>query len=63
MIQIKMSLDFFLVLTGWDSDVASFLLLLHILPPQHMKKKSLKISASQAMGHLVVFHKVCTGPQ
>eukprot|EP00064_Thunnus_orientalis_P006351 superscaffoldBa00000657_g6368 len=40
----------------WGSDMASFLLLLHILPPQPMKK-TLKISTSQAMGHLVVFHK------
>ncbi len=43
----------------WDSDTASFQLLLHILPPQPSKKKKLKISATQAMDHLVVFHKVC----
>ncbi|XP_073320372.1 uncharacterized protein [Pagrus major] len=43
----------------WDSDMASFLLLLHILPPQPTKKKTQKISAAQAMGHLVVFHKSC----
>lgn len=41
----------------WDSDTASVLLLLHILPPQPSKKKKLKISATQAMNHLVVFHK------
>ncbi|KAF5883276.1 uncharacterized protein DAT39_022964, partial [Clarias magur] len=41
----------------WDSDMASFLLLLHILPPQPSKKKTQKISAAQAMDHLVVFHK------
>ncbi|XP_056331620.1 uncharacterized protein LOC130243470 isoform X1 [Danio aesculapii] len=41
----------------WDSDMASFLLLLHILPPQPSKKKKQKISAAQAMEHLVVFHK------
>ncbi|XP_075315188.1 uncharacterized protein LOC142375144 [Odontesthes bonariensis] len=43
----------------WDSDMASFLLLLHILPPQPAKKRMLKISAAQAMDHLVVFHKSC----
>ncbi|XP_071357558.1 uncharacterized protein [Trachinotus anak] len=43
----------------WDSDMASFLLLLHILPPQPTKKKTQKISAAQAMDHLVVFHKSC----
>ncbi|XP_030581778.1 uncharacterized protein LOC115777891 [Archocentrus centrarchus] len=43
----------------WDSDMASFLLLLHILPPQPAKKKMLKISAAQAIDHLVVFHKSC----
>ncbi|MEQ2234918.1 hypothetical protein ILYODFUR_036336 [Ilyodon furcidens] len=37
--------------------MASFLLLLHILPPQPTKKKTQKISAAQAMDHLVVFHK------
>ncbi|XP_078145189.1 uncharacterized protein LOC139914508 [Centroberyx gerrardi] len=43
----------------WDSDMASFLLLLHILPPLPTKKKTQKISASQAMDRLVVFHKSC----
>ncbi|KAK3549822.1 hypothetical protein QTP86_014708 [Hemibagrus guttatus] len=43
----------------WDSDMVSFLLLLHILPPQPSKKKTQKISASQAIDHLVVFHKSC----
>lgn len=53
----------FLLPTEWDS--ASFLLLLHILPPQLLKhkKKTQKISAAQAIDQLVVFHKVCTGPQ
>ncbi|MEQ2277031.1 hypothetical protein XENORESO_018326 [Xenotaenia resolanae] len=41
----------------WDSDMASFLLLLHIQPPQPTKKKTQKISTAQAMDHLVVFHK------
>ncbi|XP_023283552.1 uncharacterized protein LOC111670859 isoform X3 [Seriola lalandi dorsalis] len=43
----------------WDSDMASLLLLLHILPPQPSKKRRQKISAAQAMDHLVVFHKSC----
>lgn len=43
--------------------MASFLLLLHILPPQPMKRKTPKISAAQAMDHLVVFHKVRIRPQ
>uniref|UniRef100_UPI003AAFAE01 uncharacterized protein n=1 Tax=Centroberyx gerrardi TaxID=166262 RepID=UPI003AAFAE01 len=43
----------------WDSDMASFLLLLHILPPQPTKKKTQNISASQTMDRLVVFHKSC----
>ncbi|KAK0152197.1 hypothetical protein N1851_006429 [Merluccius polli] len=43
----------------WDSDMASFLLLLHILPTQPTKNKTPKISAAQAMDHLVVFHKSC----
>ncbi|XP_018552123.1 uncharacterized protein LOC108897147 isoform X2 [Lates calcarifer] len=41
----------------WGSDMASFLLLLHILPPQPTKKKTQKIGAAQAMDHIVVFHK------
>ena len=53
----------FLLFTEWDSDMASLLLLLHILPPQPNKKKTQKISAAQAMDHLVVFHKVSTGPR
>ncbi|KAJ8009753.1 hypothetical protein DPEC_G00094800 [Dallia pectoralis] len=43
----------------WDSDMASFLLLLHILPPQPSRKQTQKISPAQAMDHLVVFHKSC----
>ncbi|KAJ8012627.1 hypothetical protein DPEC_G00044840 [Dallia pectoralis] len=43
----------------WDSDMASFLLLLHILPPQPSRKQTQKISRAQAMDHLVVFHKSC----
>ena len=48
----------FLCYLEWDSDMATFLLLLHILPPQSSKKKMQKISAAQAVQHLVVFHKV-----
>ncbi|KAI7814032.1 hypothetical protein IRJ41_006664 [Triplophysa rosa] len=44
---------------GWDSDMASYLLLPHILPPQPSKKKTKKINAAHAMDHLVVFHKSC----
>lgn len=47
----------------WDSDMASLLLLLHILPPQPNKKKTQKISAAQAMDHLVVFYKSCRSLQ
>ncbi|KAG9260186.1 hypothetical protein AMEX_G16206 [Astyanax mexicanus] len=44
----------------WDSDMASLLLLLHILPPQSPgRKKAQKISVRQATDHLVMFHKVC----
>ncbi|GAA6232819.1 uncharacterized protein LOC115361442 [Lates japonicus] len=39
--------------------MASFLLLLHILPPQPTKKKTQKIGVAQAMDHIVVFHKSC----
>lgn len=44
----------------WDSDISSFLLLLHLLSPQASgRKKTHKISISQAVDHLVVFHKAC----
>ncbi|KAI4811648.1 hypothetical protein KUCAC02_014527, partial [Chaenocephalus aceratus] len=44
----------------WDSDMASILLLLHLLSPQPAgKKKTQKISVAQAIDHLVVFHKSC----
>lgn len=43
----------------WDSDISSFLLLLHLLSPQASgRKKIQRISISQAIDHLVVFHKV-----
>ncbi|KAI4792374.1 hypothetical protein KUCAC02_033418, partial [Chaenocephalus aceratus] len=45
----------------WDSDMASILLLLHLLSPQPAgrKKETQKISVAQAIDHLVVFHKSC----
>lgn len=43
---------------GWDSDLASILLLLHLVPPTAQgRKKPGKMSASQAEKHLVVFKK------
>ncbi|XP_055009182.1 uncharacterized protein LOC129408877 [Boleophthalmus pectinirostris] len=43
---------------GWDSDFASILLLLHLVPPTAQgRKKPGKMSASQAEKHLVVFKK------
>nr|XP_023659189.1 uncharacterized protein LOC111839474 [Paramormyrops kingsleyae] len=44
----------------WDSDMASLLFLLHILPPpSHGRKKMQRISACQAVDHVVMFHKSC----
>lgn len=46
--------------SGWDSDMSTLLLLLHILSPQSTgRKRTYKISTSRAMDNLVVFHKVC----
>lgn len=43
---------------GWDSDLASILLLLHLVPPTAQgRKKPGKMSASKAEKHLVVFKK------
>ncbi|XP_014867488.1 PREDICTED: uncharacterized protein LOC106932999 [Poecilia mexicana] len=42
-----------------EYSMASLLLLLHILPPQPGGQKSPKISASDAVERLVVFHKSC----
>lgn len=48
----------------WDSDISSFLLLLHLLSPQASgRKKIQRISISQAIDHLVVFHKACRSIQ
>ncbi|XP_039620886.1 uncharacterized protein LOC120536568 isoform X2 [Polypterus senegalus] len=43
----------------WDSDISSFLLLLHLLPPSAGRKK-VKISPTDAVDRLVHFHKSCT---
>ncbi|KAF7229743.1 transcript variant X1 [Nothobranchius furzeri] len=41
---------------GWDSDLSSILLLLHLIPPSAQgRKRPGKVSASQAEKHLVVF--------
>lgn len=45
--------------TGWDGDLSSLLLLLHLIPPSARgREKPGKVSASQAEKHLVVFKKV-----
>ncbi|KAG9354984.1 hypothetical protein JZ751_001697 [Albula glossodonta] len=42
---------------GWDSDMASVLLLVHLLPPPPGGRKSAKISAREAVDRVVQFHK------
>ncbi|KAK0136752.1 hypothetical protein N1851_027064 [Merluccius polli] len=55
--QVESSADY---LPGWDSDMSTLLLLLHILSPQPAgRKRGHKISASDAIDHLVVFRKSC----
>nr|XP_055061894.1 uncharacterized protein LOC129444903 isoform X3 [Misgurnus anguillicaudatus] len=44
--------------TDWDSDIASMLLLLHLLPPTAGRKRT-KISPSDAVDKMVHFHKSC----
>ncbi|XP_057711898.1 uncharacterized protein LOC130929034 isoform X1 [Corythoichthys intestinalis] len=44
--------------TNWDSDMATLLLLLHLLPPTAGRKR-VKISPSDAVDKLVHFHKSC----
>ncbi|KAM6919917.1 uncharacterized protein PEZ65_011943 [Lycodopsis pacificus] len=44
--------------TNWDSDMASLLLLLHLLPPTAGRKR-IKISPSDAVGKMLLFHKSC----
>ncbi|XP_061884963.1 uncharacterized protein LOC133635730 [Entelurus aequoreus] len=44
---------------GWDSDLSSILLLLHLIPPTALgRKRPGKVSASRAEKHLVVFKKI-----
>ncbi|XP_028313703.1 uncharacterized protein LOC114469961 isoform X2 [Gouania willdenowi] len=45
--------------TTYDKEMASLLLLLYLLPPPPGGPKSPKISASDAVKKLVVFHKSC----
>ncbi|KAI1900224.1 hypothetical protein AGOR_G00047800 [Albula goreensis] len=53
---------------GWDSDMASVLLLVHLLPPPPGGRKSAKISAREAVDRVVQFYKnrmasrQCRGP-
>nr|XP_055043442.1 uncharacterized protein LOC129430313 isoform X2 [Misgurnus anguillicaudatus] len=44
--------------TDWDSDIASVLLLLYLLPPTAGRKRT-KISPSDAVDKMVHFHKSC----
>jgi len=44
--------------SAYDQDMASLLLLIHLLPPAPGGPKSPKISACDAIERLVVFHKV-----
>lgn len=49
---------------SWYSDLASILLLLHLIPPSAQgRKRPGKVSASQAEKHLVVFKKTGTNIQ
>lgn len=44
---------------GWGRDLASIILLLHLIPPSPQgRKRPGKMSASQAEKHLVIFKKV-----
>ncbi|KAM8729083.1 uncharacterized protein AB9X84_026424 [Acanthopagrus schlegelii] len=50
--------------SGWDSDLSSIILLLHLIPPSAQgRKRPGKVSASQAEKHLVVFKKSGTSIQ
>ncbi|XP_065150129.1 uncharacterized protein [Paramisgurnus dabryanus] len=49
---------------GWGRDLASIILLLHLIPPSPQgRKRPGKMSASQAEKHLVIFKKVGTNIQ
>ncbi len=50
---------FFVFFPGWNIDIASILLLLHLIPPSPQgRKRPGKMSASQAEKHLIIFKKV-----
>ncbi|XP_059892875.1 uncharacterized protein LOC132446569 [Gadus macrocephalus] len=49
---------------GWDSDMSAIILLLHLLPPSAQgRKRPGKISASNAVYHLIKFQKTGTSVQ
>ncbi|XP_063735842.1 uncharacterized protein LOC134862083 isoform X3 [Eleginops maclovinus] len=49
---------------GWDSDMSTIILLLHLLPPSAQgRKRPGKISASHAVDHLIKFQKTGTSVQ
>ncbi|XP_029939128.1 uncharacterized protein LOC115381707 [Salarias fasciatus] len=49
---------------GWDSDLSSIILLLHLIPPSAQgRKRPGKVSAAQAEKHLVLFKKNGTSIQ
>ncbi|XP_017265399.3 uncharacterized protein LOC108235699 [Kryptolebias marmoratus] len=49
---------------GWDSDMSAIFLLLHLLPPSAQgRRRPGKMSASQAVDHLIRFLKVGTSVQ
>ncbi|XP_078793026.1 uncharacterized protein LOC144981306 [Oryzias latipes] len=53
-----------IIASGWDSDLSSVILLLHLIPPTAQgRKRPGKVSASQAEKHLVVFKKSGTSIQ
>ncbi|KAK0136654.1 hypothetical protein N1851_027157 [Merluccius polli] len=58
---VKQIIEHAIVVTGWDSDLSSVLLLLHLIPPSAQgRKRPGKVSASQAEKPLVVFKKTGT---
>ncbi len=53
------AISVFFFFPGWNSDIASILLLLHLIPPSPQgRKRPGKMSASQAEKHLIIFKKV-----
>ncbi|KAI4799878.1 hypothetical protein KUCAC02_016417, partial [Chaenocephalus aceratus] len=56
----KATWNFFPTSHEWGSDMASLLVLLHLLTPQPAgRKRAKKISVREAIDHLVIFHKSC----